>query len=595
MPVIVVPSFAGEIPKTSPRLLEANIATKAINCNLERGQLEPLKGPAFIERLYSPACTIFKHEQDGWLSWSGNVNVVKSAVLDIDGEKPLGQLFITGDKAYPTQYLAGGATCRLGLPRPENAPEIKGAPAAVYGTVACYAWGTDDPEKNLPRYGYEDAASLIEPVNVELAPLADAEEIAEAGDITDSGIARSSSYCYTYIRSLADGIIKQESAPSPPTAVIDVADGDGVLLTGFSVPDLPELNVTHIRIYRTVSGNETSEFHFLCELAWPVSEYLDTIHDSDMPAEVLQTATWDEIPDDATGLILASNGIYAAFRGNELLLSEPFYAYAFPSDYRLTVEDKIVCLGLVDNTIIVLTEGRPYLVSGAEPGQMQLVRLPLEQSCVAANSRAYLAGGVIYVCPDGLMLFSASDQALATIQTFTREQWQELEPGQILGAILNDKYYGFFSGTNKGFIFSPGRQDVVFIELPETMLVTCVYHHSKDDCLYLAILENGKAGIYKWEAGEPLSFTWRSRPFFTSRLSSMRAVRIEGEQTLKNRIEVRIYGPDLKRARQKMKLEDTRSKRILPTRSEKLWSLELHGKATVYEARLAGAIEDLEY
>lgn len=552
MAAIIIPAFSGEIPKAGERLLGATNAVRAINCDLARGQLAPLRGPALVESLATPCATIYKHDQDGWLAWEGRVNVAKSAVLDTIGEAPLGHLLITGDRDYPTQYLAGGFTCRLGLPRPEKAPKAEIRAGAIQDG--------------------EDAG----------------------GDITDSGISRSSAYCFTYVRSLADGAIMQESAPSPATDVLDVPDGAGVALSGFIITDAPEAMITHIRVYRTASGNETGEFHFLCELSLPAGEYLDTIQDADISPEVLQTATWDPVPDDAQGLILASNGVYAAFRGNELLLSEPFYPYAFPADYRLTVEDPIVCLGLVDNTLIILTKGRPYLASGAEPGQTQLSRLPIEQACVAALSRAHVAGGVMHASPDGLMLFTANDQALATQATFTPAQWEALGPSGIMGAFWNGKYYGFFSGTNKGFMFAPGSQDIVWIELSETMKVLALCHHSVDDCLYAAIDDSGKAGIYRLEAGEELRFLWRSKPFFTSRLCGMRALRVEGEQDFKERIGVAIYGPE-KRARQKLKLWDSRTKRIAAARAEKLWSLALSGRRAVYEARMAGSVEELEY
>ena len=161
-------------------------------------------------------------------------------------------------------------------------------------------------------------------------------------------------------------------------------DGDGVTLTGFALPDLEGLTVTHIRLYRTVSGLESSEFHLVVEI--PVEEleaadwqYTDVLHDKDVSTEVLQTSTWDPIPDNARGLIKTDNGIYAAFRGNELLISEPFTPYAFPASYRLTVEDSIVALAHVDNTIVVLTTGRPYLAQGSVPESLALTHLPIEQ------------------------------------------------------------------------------------------------------------------------------------------------------------------------------------------------------------------------
>lgn len=595
MPTITIPTFGGEVPRTAPRLLETTQASVAVNCQLQRGSLEPLAGPKKVVNLAQASQTIFKHATDGWLSWPGAVDVVKSSVMDIEGETPLGHLFITGDRPYPTQYLAGGGIHRLGLPRPGAAPLAAVAKGAAAKTVACYAWGADTDEQIPPRYGYEDTLAAIQEDNVSVAAFVDSASDEPESSPTDSGISRSSAYCYTLVQSLADGIFKQESAPSPASEVVDVLDGDGVTLSGFEIPDMEDLHITHIRLYRTVSGTQSSEFHFLAELEVPVEEYVDTLHDADISSEVLQTSTWDCIPDDAQGLIHADNGLYACFRGNELLLSEPFIAYAFPTNYRITTEDPIVALGYVDGTIIVLTTGRPYLAAGSDPKSLQIIHLPLEQACVSARSVGNLPGGVVYASPDGLMLFTSGDQTLLTSQTFTREQWQALRPETLLGTVHDGRYVAFFAGSNQGLLFSIGAKDVVRVQLPDNWAVRSVYHHSEDDCVYLSIDTPEGSAVYQWEAGESLPYQWRSKPFFTSALTCPAAVRVEGEQTRKNVVSVSLFGPDEQWPRARMRLADNRAKRLPTTRAEKLWSLELRGTATVYEARLGGSIEGLEY
>lgn len=551
MPTIIIPTFGGEVPRTTPRLLETTQAALAVNCDLRRGALEALKRPEKRHDLESPALTIFKHPQDGWLAWEKRLSIVKSAVIDVDGDKPLGHLFITGERSYPTQYLAGGEEYRLGIPRPEKAPAV---------TV-------DNP------------AGTVTP----------------STPVTDSGISHSSAYCYTFVQSLADGVFMQESAPSPASAVVDVLDGGSVLVGGFELPDLEGLNVTHIRLYRTQAGEQTSEFHFLVELPVPVESYTDSNHDKDLSTEVLQTTTWDCIPDDAQGLIVSDNGIYAAFRGNELLISEPNYAYVFPTDYRLVVEDQIVALAHTDNTIVILTKGRPYLATGAEPGQMQLTHLPIEQACVSPLSVATLPGGVVYASPDGLMLFTASDQSLASGQTFTRDQWQELGPENLMGTVLDGKYIGFFEGTRYGLIYTPGAKDIVRVELPKDWKVRALYHHSVDDCIYLSVDTPKGSGVYEWEAGKPMPYTWRSKPFFFSSLTGMSAVRIEGEQTADDPVDVAIFGPNAECPRSVLEITSSKTARITATRAEKVWSIEICGTAPVYEARLGGSVEGVEY
>lgn len=307
MPTITVAAFAGAIPRISSQLLESQNARDCVNCDLDSGALRALHGPEKVLALPDPAGTIFKHDTDGWLHWPGEVSVVKSAVLDADGEKPLGQLLVTGDRAYPTMYLAGGDVYRLGIPRPAAALTLAAAAGAQLQETEGRAWSADHIAAAPARYGSESDAlcGIIQDSDTAKVEVLSRATLIEEGEseeedndtpITDSGIQRSTAYVYTYVQMLAGGVIQYESAPSPASEVIDVLDGDGVTLTGFALPDLEGLTVTHIRLYRTVSGLESSEFRLVVEI--PVEEleaadwqYTDALHDKDVSTEVLQTST----------------------------------------------------------------------------------------------------------------------------------------------------------------------------------------------------------------------------------------------------------------------------------------------------------------
>ena len=793
MPILAVKTFLGALPKISDRLLSPEYAANAVNCDLAHGTLKAMQEPSFTQKTATPATTIFKHATDGWLTWNTQVSVVKSAVVDVGGEKPLGQLLLTGERDYPTMYLSGGSVYRLGIPRPLAALTANVMAEAALLDVDAWAWAAVDLGAAPARYGYE-GATIVADSGVRVSPIAGAsleslniynepepvmlastyeQEVSTAQvssdfyltvRMSDSGmvsvivsgalsppyaveyydgtwnmasfltiqaanafsfsaptatrvritnslgkavegfidgssggtgnnngtgndndneseqifsrsatlenkaaqmndtavdgrtdwtsdevakmigeagfsveewweafgkaesvcpwdspascqlagydyhsgrsyknIGRSSSYCYTFVQSLANGVIQYESAPSPPTRVVDVPKGDGVILSGFRIPVLPDLKITHVRIYRTVAGLESSEFHFVIELTiqelaasgW---KYIDVLHDKDISSEVLQTSDWDPIPNNAKGLIKTDNGMYAAFRGNELLISEPFCPYAFPVGYALTVEDMIVALAHVDGTIVVLTTGRPYLAQGAVPESLQLIHLPFEQACVSAKSVATLPGAVVYASPDGLMYFTSNQQTLVTEKTYSRDQWQALTPSRLMGRVHDGRYVAFFEGTNRGIIFHIDQAYIVEITLPEDFKVNTIYHHSEDDALYLGVSTSSGHGIWQFEAGsKPLPYTWRSKSFYTSSLCCMAAARIEGEQNARDSVRLTVFGPDGKRPRATMRVVDSRTKRLPTTRSERLWCFELKGTATVHEARLASGVEELEY
>jgi hypothetical protein len=590
MPPFIVSAFAGEVPLREPRLLENHQASKAVNCELERGSLRPLRGPRPIQALdVFPARTIFKHSSDGWLAWAKDVSVIKSAVHDVIDDAPLGHILITGDRDYPTQRLAGGETCRLGLPRPSSAPAVAVNEMAAAHTAFVRGYAVEGRDQLPQRYGGESASEIVPEHGALTVTLTAAE-----GE--EPGVQRSTSYCYTLVRSMADGIIQQESAPSPPSAIVDVLHGDGTVVSGFDIPDdLEDLGVTHIRIYRTVAGAESADFRFVAEIPATQTSYADTAQDKDIDIEVLRTTLWDPIPDDARGLIKTDNGIYAAFRGNELLVSEPFVPYAFPDAYRLTVEDRITALAHVDNTIVILTDGRPYLAQGQSPESLQPVHLPIEQSCVSARSVSTLPGGVVFASPDGLMLFTAGEQSLITKDVMTRDQWRALGPESLTGEVHDGRYVGFFLDTGRGFIFDMQRRDIVRLELPDNAKVHALYRHTEDDCLYLSVeTQDGSNDVCRFGDGGPIPFVWRSREVFTSALVGLSALRVIGEQRPRDAVFAAVYGPDAATPRARLRLTDGRTRRVAVTRSERTWSVELSGKTAVYELRFGTGVEGVE-
>ena len=162
MTTLAVTVFAGEVPRIAPRLLESQQAAQAVNCDVTQGLLRPLRSPGRVQALPAPAQTIFKHAVDGWLSWPDRVDVVKSAIFDADGERPLGQLLMTGARDYPTMYLAGGEVFRLGIPRPDAVLAVTTATGAALRNVEAVAFASDDLESAPGRENFAGAEILGE-------------------------------------------------------------------------------------------------------------------------------------------------------------------------------------------------------------------------------------------------------------------------------------------------------------------------------------------------------------------------------------------------------------------------------------------------
>ena len=62
--MIDISVFKGEIPRLSDKLLPVNYASSAINCNMETGALEPIKGVTSIQDVNASAISIYKMNAD---------------------------------------------------------------------------------------------------------------------------------------------------------------------------------------------------------------------------------------------------------------------------------------------------------------------------------------------------------------------------------------------------------------------------------------------------------------------------------------------------------------------------------------------------
>lgn len=139
-----IAGFAGEIPRTIPRLLNDNFAQVASNTKLEDGSLTPIRRGRFEQRLDAAAQTIYKRG-DEWMSWPGVVSVVPAPVA-------ADRLYITGDGV--PKLMVGDDIYDLALPAPTGKPV-----AVVSGTVDedlsstilyAYTWVTAFDEESEP-------------------------------------------------------------------------------------------------------------------------------------------------------------------------------------------------------------------------------------------------------------------------------------------------------------------------------------------------------------------------------------------------------------------------------------------------------------
>lgn len=549
----VVPFFRGTKPRISPKHLEGMNAQVAQNCNVKRGILSPVmdleaQNPNPIPKA-GDIRSIYKLKSGDWLYWTNVVDAVEAAVNDADS-----RIHFTGD-GYPQQTDATMATS---------------------GAASTYP--TETRRLGLPKPSA--------PLNVQLSP-------ATVGD--DAEIERSTSYVYTYVTAWGE-----ESEPSDPTAVFEVKTGQSCVLTNFSTPVLADhATISHYRVYRLNAGDSSAEYQLV---PWsdtaddmPASEttFTDDVADSDLSSEVLPTENWNALPDEAEGLIHTGNGLFFAFKEKEVYVSEAFIPYAYPWNYGLSVPHTLVGLGYFNQTVVALTEGHAHLIQGLDPESLSMDKLSFNQACVSKRSIANSPGGVIYASPDGLVLIGPEGMTMLTRGLYTKEQWRALSISNLIGFYQDGQYLGFFEGTGEGFIFDFEGQDISDISLTGKE-VYGGHVDTEGDALYLLTYDDTNYRIEKWEgSATPMTYTWKSKDFFSATPLNLGAARINGAQSAGNPVTFKTYRNGT--------LLDTKT--ITNDEPFRLtngvkgydWEFELIGTAEVFEVRLAASITELQY
>ena len=324
-------------------------------------------------------------------------------------------------------------------------------------------------------------------------------------------------YTYTFVNK--ESGFEIESAPAPASSVVDVQIGNLVELTAFGSVS-SGVPVTHKRIYRSTSGT----YLLVAEIPIASASYTDSVEAESLGGP-LPSLTWLPPPDDLAGLINLPNGALAGFVGRDIYFSEPYVPYAWPVQYRQSIDSPVVGLGRMDTTLAVLTKGSPYFIQGSHPDSMVVVKSDLEQACVAKRSIVSSNGAVIYASPDGLVMLSPNGSKIITEQYFTRAQWQSyFSPGSIHAYQHDLKYVAFYDNgvTQGGFIYDMTSGQFILHD----EYATAGYNDLRNDKLYLAYADRS---VKVWYEGDVKSYVWRSKKFSGTSISSFSCAQIEAE------------------------------------------------------------------
>ena len=484
MPYIKLEDFSGIVPRTGPTRLDPSQAQIAFNTKLQSKEIRAWSSPVLN---YTPATsnvqTIYRIDSPSgdkfWLEWATDVDMVPGPVADVsefryyytgDGapKKTNYALATTsgvGTKPYPNSWLY------LGVPNPTAAPTL--------------------------------APSLATPTTETRA------------------------YVYTNVSTF--GTIKEESGPSPAAQVTVTNTGATVTVSGFSAAPTTGYNITHRRIYRTITGATSVTYSFVAEIPVATTSYVDSLTVAQLGSS-LTSLFYEVPPSDLKGLAAMPNGMLAAFKGNQVWFCEPYLPHAWPSGYMLTVDYPIVGLSVFETTLVVLTTRFPYLISGVSPTSLSQQKLPIPQPCVSKKSIATDQYGVLYASPSGLVSIGSGTQDVVTTPLYTHDEWTVLAPETMIGMIYNNLYISFYTVNAITQAIVIARGDIPpLVDLDYSAKAVFV-DRSTADIFAVSTLDNK---IYQLDTSDVNNtvYEWKSKKFVLPEPTNFAVGKVQADYT----------------------------------------------------------------
>lgn len=376
----IVP-FGGMLPAQADRLLPNDAAAYAANTFLGDGTARGFRPSAEIRSLTNPAALkVFRIPNDPlekppalygnstWMEFADiDTDVLRTPVINDSFER----YYFASPSVNPkynslTRIQNGQAAYYLGVPAPASAPAV----------------------------------------------------VASGGVAT---VTETRAYLYTWVTGFGE-----EGAPSNPVVLTAKNDDTwNVTVTAPGGSVTTGRNITHTRIYRTITSDAGVATYFLVvELPIATLGYADTLSDSTVSGNnELESTNWNEPPTTLKGIVAMPNGIFAGWTGSDVYFTEPYRPHAWPAIYSISVDQPIVGLGVVGQTLVVATKGRPVCISGVHPAQMAQSTIPQMEPCLSRASIVPSLKGVVYASPEGLVLVNTGGITNITAEIIIKEDW----------------------------------------------------------------------------------------------------------------------------------------------------------------------------
>ncbi|MEI6599906.1 MAG: hypothetical protein WCN21_05505 [Comamonadaceae bacterium] len=459
MSVIRLSGFGGENRALHPMLLPETIGVVSLNQKPGRGDLRPWKAPASVTTVPSGRQTIYRMGRDVvsdtqyWLSWTSEVHVVCAPSAADTAQRT----YFSGGSAFAPRWT--DTTLALAsIPYPTAYREL-GVPAPATACVLSATGGT-------------------------------------------STLSETRYYSYTYVSDIGE-----ESAPNPsPTEIVCKSD-DTITISALAAPPSGAYGIDRMRIYRTQSGQGgDAAFFFVREIA---STLRSTTDDGRSLQETLPSTTWLMPPSDLSWLTGLWNGMMAGISGRSVRFCEAYTYYAWPIAYEiLPTNAQPVALATYGQTLVMLTNGNPSIITGGTPDAMDEQPVEFCQACIAPLSAVGMGHGVAWASPDGLAYIGTGGARMLTEGVMTRDDWQAINPSSIKACMVERRYLASYSvdGVRKGFVLDPANPGgMYFLDFGFDAL----YQDDLQDALFVLDGSN----VQKWDSGASKTVSFTSKLF----------------------------------------------------------------------------------
>lgn len=330
-------------------------------------------------------------------------------------------------------------------------------------------------------------------------------------------------YAFTWVTALGE-----ESGPSPLSTAIKFSSG-----TAITVGNLPSATsvggrpVQYKRIYRARTATSgATELMLIAEVAAAATSFVDT-HGANPDMEAIPTKEFDPPPTDLRGLTAMPNGMMAGFTGKELHFCHPYQPHAWPRAYSQVVNDQIIGLCAFGSSLAVITNSNPWLVQGLSPDQMAMTKVEAMFPCVAKRSIVDMGYAAVYASPLGLVQIAENGANLVSNGIWSEDEWELMQPSTIQAARLGLAYIMSYLPVDS----SIRKVAIVNLNGDQPTLVHCdsvangFYADPSSNRTYY--LDDTGKFIYEFDAGDLLTYTWRSKPYRFSEPIPFGAAKIE--------------------------------------------------------------------